>query len=155
MNNHLNYLVEENGIQICKVRSQSVGEYLTSHCTTFDPIKDDCLSCKEGYYLTTVPSGNLTLKRCKKNPVNCKIWFELVAPAVSYCGVCVDGFQVISIDGVNTCVSVDSLKQVAAKSPTFYPAYNNNCVLNDQCTDKYYGGINGKLERLFSCHVCK
>lgn len=49
------------------------------------------------------------MKRCQKNPTNCKIWVDLPSPQVSYCAACEQDFEIILINGVPTCVNKNSL----------------------------------------------
>lgn len=102
VNDEINYLTTTGDIQQCKVRTQSIGDLLTSSCETFAPDSDNCLTCKPMHYL--IVEATTSLKRCKKNPLNCKVYFYQASPLVEYCTACVDEFEMVLIDSVHTCV---------------------------------------------------
>lgn len=114
-------MTENGGLQQCLVRTQTVANLSISHCQDFDPLKDDCLSCKEGYYLITEP--NSTLKRCQINPNNCWIYNYVPNPGVSYCSACINGYTLIIVNAVPICVEKNQLIQALSPAPTFYPGY--------------------------------
>lgn len=147
--NEINYLTVVDGIQQCLIRTQVISGLKLTDCDKFDPVHDDCTSCKTGYHIITETTQNL--KRCTKNPQDC-LTYDVVN---SKCLQCVDNFTMTLVDSVPTCVPDELFKQDEASTPNFFPGYIHTCEPNEHCLKTYLGGLSGEVDRLFSCHVCE